>query len=153
MTTLEHLRHLFEYDDWATRRMIAALRNDHSDRSRQILAHILTTKQEYFDRLHGKDSTGFNFWPDLSLDECSELSTVTKDRFERMLDRFDDEGLGLRAAYRTSEGVPHSNTFREILTQVLFHSATHRGNIILKLREEGIEPPQTDYIVYLRETT
>ncbi len=133
--------------------MIAALRNDHSDRSRQILAHILTTKQEYFDRLHGKDSTGFNFWPDLSLDECSELSTVTKDRFERMLDRFDDEGLGLRAAYRTSEGVPHSNTFREILTQVLFHSATHRGNIILKLREEGIEPPQTDYIVYLRETT
>jgi uncharacterized damage-inducible protein DinB len=152
MQTIEHLRHLFEYDDWANRRVIATLRKHDSERCRQILAHLLTTKQEYFDRLHGKDSTGFNFWPDLSLDECADLSTQTKERFEKLLARFDDEGLGMKAAYKTSEGVLHSNTFREILTHVLFHSAIHRGNIILKLREEGIEPPQTDYIIYLRET-
>jgi uncharacterized damage-inducible protein DinB len=32
------------------------------------------------------------------------------------------------------------------------HSATHRGNIMLKLREEGFAPPKIDYIIYLRET-
>ncbi|HKX83764.1 MAG TPA: DinB family protein, partial [Pyrinomonadaceae bacterium] len=73
--------------------------------------------------------------------------------FEELLNKFDDEGLGMKSEYKTSEGVPRSNSFREILTHVLFHSAIHRGNIILKLREEGIEPPQTDYIIYLRETT
>jgi uncharacterized damage-inducible protein DinB len=153
VNTIEHLRHLYEYDDWANRRVLAALRVSPSGRSLRIYAHILTTQQEYFDRLHGKDSTGFDFWPELSIEECADLASQTKERFEMLLDRFDEEGLDLNAAYNTSGGVPHSNTFREILTHVLFHSAIHRGNIILKLREEGVEPPQTDYIVYLRETT
>lgn len=151
MDTIAHLRHLFEYDNWADLRVIAAVQDHRANRSLRILAHLLTTKQEYFDRLHGKDSTGFNFWPELSIDECETLASQTKVRFRQLLDRLDEEGLSLHAAYNTSEGVPHSNTFREILTHVLFHSAIHRGNIILKLREEGIEPPQTDYIIYLRE--
>ena len=48
--------------------------------------------------------------------------------------------------------MPYENTFRELLTHVLMHSATHRGNIIVKLRDEGIVPPETDYIIFLRET-
>lgn len=152
MHTLEHLKNLFEYDDWANRRVIVALRKHESDRCRQILAHLLRTKQEWYDRIHGKYADGPVFWPDLTIDECSDLSKATKERFEELLAEFDDEGLGLKSDYKNSSGVPYSNTFREILTHVLFHSAIHRGNIILKLREEGIEPPQTDYIIYLRET-
>jgi uncharacterized damage-inducible protein DinB len=66
--------------------------------------------------------------------------------------RFEEEGLDVRARYRTSEGVLQENTFRELLTHVVVHSAIHRGNIVVKLREEGFEPPKTDYIIYLRET-
>ena len=152
MDTIEHLRELFAYDDWANRRIIVALKQNQSTRSRQILAHLLVTKQEYFDRLYGKDSTGFDFWPDRSIEECSRLAMETAEIYEKLLNRFGDEGLGLTAKYKTSEGVPFENTFREILTHVLLHSSIHRGNIILKLREEGFEPPKTDYIFYLRET-
>jgi uncharacterized damage-inducible protein DinB len=152
MDTIEHLRNLFSYDDWATRRIVVALKENQSTRSRQILAHLLITKQEYFDRLYGKDSTGFNFWPDLSIEDCSRLAKETAEIYEKLLKRFDDEGLGLTAKYKTSEGIPYENTFRELLTHVLLHSSIHRGNIILKLREEGFEPPKTDYIIYLRET-
>src|SRR5688500_5440772 len=120
MNTIEYLRNLYEYDDWANRRILTVLKAHNSERCRQIFAHMLTTKQEYFERLYGKDSTGFDFWPDLSLDECGELSRDTKERFEQLLIKFNDEGLGMKAAYRTSEGVPQTNTFREILTHVLF---------------------------------
>ena len=132
--------------------MIVALKAAESERTRRILAHLLITEQEYFERLHGKDSTGFDFWPDLSLDECSKLAKITAERYEKLLRRFDDEGLAIRAQYKTSEGVPHENTFREILSHVLIHSATHRGNLMLKLREDGFAPPKIDYIIYLRET-
>jgi uncharacterized damage-inducible protein DinB len=54
--------------------------------------------------------------------------------------------------YRTSEGQPKENDFREMLTHVIIHSSVHRGNIMLKLRDEGFEPPKIDYIIYLRET-
>lgn len=152
METVEHLRHLFAYNDWANRRIIVALKSAVSERSRHILAHLLTTEKEYYERLYGKDSTGFDFWPDLSLADCGELARETADRYEKLLRRFDEDGLTLNARYKTSEGVEHENTFRELLTHVLLHSSIHRGNIMLNLREDGFEPPKIDYIIYLRET-
>ena len=151
MYSIEHLRDLFTYDDWANRRLIVALKQTSSDKSRRVLDHVLITKREYFERLYGKDSSGFDFWPDLSVEDCSALNKDLAETYERLLSKFEDEGLGLTARYKTSEGVSYENTFRELLTHVLLHSSIHRGNIILKLREEGFEPPKIDYVIYLRE--
>lgn len=150
MNTIEHLRGLFHYNDWANRRIITALKENYSERSHQILAHLLTTEQEYFERLYGKDSTGFDFWQHLSLEECGALARKTAERYEKLIRRFEEEGLDIKAKYKTSEGIEFENTFREMLTHVLFHSSIHRGNIILKMREEGFTPPKIDYIIYLR---
>ena len=152
MNSIEYLHELFIYNDWANRRIITALKSDYSEKSRRILAHLLITEQEYYERLYGKDSFGFDFWQDLSLEQCGELARENAGRYEKLLRKFDDEGLDLKTRYRTSEGVWYENTFRELLTQVLFHSSIHRGNVTLKLREENFTPPKTDYIIYLRET-
>lgn len=152
METIEHLRELFIYNDWANRRIIAALKSNQSEKSRKILAHLLVTEKEYFERLYGKDSTGFDFWQNLPLEDCGQLARENAENYERLLKRFDDEGLGQIARYKTSEGAAHENSFRELLTHVLFHSSIHRGNIILKMREENFEPPKIDYIIYLRRT-
>jgi uncharacterized damage-inducible protein DinB len=152
MHSADHLRHLFEYNDWANRRMIVSLKETGSKRGMQIMAHLLVTEREYFERLYGKDSTGFNFWPDVTVHECSTLAKENAGLYEKLLKRFDDEAIGLYVKYKTSEGIEYENTFREMLSHVLLHSSTHRGNIMLKLRDEGFEPPKIDYIIYLRET-
>ena len=125
MDTVEHLRELFIYNDWANRRLVAALKSNRSEKARKILVHSLITEKEYFDRLYGKDSTGFDFWQDLSLEDCSGLARENAENYERILKRFDDEGLGQIAKYKTSEGVTYQNSFRELLTHVLFHSSIH----------------------------
>ena len=151
METIEHLRELYAYNHWANRRLVRALESNRSEKARKILAHLLITEKEYFARLYGKDSTGFDFWQDLSAEDCGNLARENAENYERILKRFDDEELGQIARYKTSEGVPYQNTFRELLTHVLFHSSIHRGNIIAKMREEGFAPPKIDYIIYLRE--
>ncbi|QYO65507.1 DinB family protein [Leptolyngbya sp. 7M] len=152
MQTIEHLRQLFAYNDWANRRLIVALRSSRSQRALAILSHLLTTENEYYERLHGKNSTGFDFWPDRTLEECGEAARQNAERFDKLLKNFDDEGLDLRARYHTSEGIPHENTYRELLTHILVHSTIHRGNLMTLIRESGQEPPKIDYIIYLRET-
>lgn len=152
MQTVEHLRQLFVYNDWANRRVLTALKENYSEKAHRILAHLLITEQEYFERLYGKDSKGFDFWQNLTLEECGALVRETAERYEKLLRRFEDEGLDLTARYRTSEGEWKENTFREMLTHVLFHSSIHRGNIIINLREAGFAPPKIDYVIYLRET-
>jgi uncharacterized damage-inducible protein DinB len=152
MQTVEHLRELFRYNDWANRRIIVSLKDNRSERALAILAHLLVTEDEYYARLYGKDSRGFDFWPKLSIEQCGDLARDTADKFEKLLRRFEEEGLDITARYRTSQGIAQVNDFRELLTHVIFHSSIHRGNIILKLRDEGFEPPKIDYIIYLRET-
>lgn len=151
METVEHLRELFDYNDWANRQIIHALKSSRSEKAREILAHLLITEKEYYARLHGKDSTNFDFWQDLSLKDCEYLAQGNAENYERLLKQFDDEGLGQIADYKTSEGVSYQNTFRELLTHVLVHSSIHRGNVITKMRAESFTPPKIDYIIYLRE--
>ena len=152
MNTIEHLRELFIYNDWANRRIITALKTSPGANAQRILAHILITEQEYFARLYGKDSTGFDFWQTLSLEECGKLAQINAENYEKLLKAFADEGLGQIARYKTSEGAAHQNTFREILTHVLFHSMNHRGQVNSAIRSDGNVPPATDYIIYLRES-
>jgi uncharacterized damage-inducible protein DinB len=85
METIEHLRGLFVYNDWANWRIIRSLGENSSARSLQILAHLLITEKEYFERLYGKDSTGFDFWQELSLAECANLAQETTENYERLL--------------------------------------------------------------------
>lgn len=153
MNTIEHLRELFIYNDWANRRIITALKTSPSAPAQRILAHILITESEYFERLYGKDSTGFDFWQNLSLEECGKLAQLNAENYEKLLQSFADEGLGQIAKYKTSEGTAHQNTFREILTHILFHSMNHRGQVNSAIRNDGFAPPSTDYIIYLRETS
>ena len=150
MQTLDHLREMFAYNEWANRRILDALRSNGNERCVQILAHLLVTEQEYLERIAGgRDSTGFNFWPVVGLDQmAASLASVAEAYRERLTD---EASLDRSATYKTSEGVEYTNTWRELLAHVLFHSSIHRGNVMLKLRESGIAPPTIDYIIYLRE--
>lgn len=151
MNSLEHLKQLYNYNDWANRRIVFALRDSPSEKALLILAHILITEKEYFERLYGKDSTGFDFWQKLTREECKELISENTESYFNLLINFDDEGLDISTKYKTSEGISQTNTYREMLTHVLFHSMNHRGQINTILRQEGFEAVSTDYIIYLRQ--
>ena len=150
MDTLENFKRLYLFNDWANRILVRSIRDAESVKATEYLAHVLITEREYHERLFGKDSTGFDFWPKLSIDECAILARENADKYERLLDGFDDEGLGQVIRYKTSEGTPFENSYREILKHVLLHSMTHRGQILTLLRLAGHTPPAIDYIVYER---
>ena len=150
MDSLSHLKHLYRFNDWANRIIVESVSTAGSDKARGYLAHVLITEQEYFNRLYGKDSTGFDFWPELSIEECEELAMHNAGRYGRLLAGLDENGLEQTARYKTSKGQSFQNTFREVFTHVLFHSMNHRGQILTILRTEGHTPPEVDYIVFER---
>jgi uncharacterized damage-inducible protein DinB len=151
MNTLDHLREQFIFNDWANRKLIDAITENDSASALKLLAHLLITEKEYFDRLGGKDSTGFDFWPELSVRECEELNRENTKCCLEFLDRLDEDDLEVTTRYKTSEGIAHENNYREMLTHVLFHSTTHRGQVLAAFRADGFEPPKIDYIIFTRE--
>lgn len=150
MNSKEHLQDLYVYNDWANRRVIRGLKSNPCQEALERLCHVLVAEREYYERLFGKDSTGFDFFPKLSIDECSKMAKENAELYEGLLKKFDDEGLGQRVRYYTSGGEAVENSFREMLTHVLLHSMSHRGQILTVLRQQGFKPFELDYIIYKR---
>jgi uncharacterized damage-inducible protein DinB len=154
MQTLESLGQLVTFNAWANRRMIASLRafDKPSDKALRALSHLLIAEKEWMMRmLNNEDSTGFDFWRSQSLEECEALADEMANAYADFVAEMTEEKLALVASYKNSKGIEYQTSFRDILTQVLFHSMAHRGQLAMVLRADGGEPLWSDYIVFLRE--
>jgi uncharacterized damage-inducible protein DinB len=154
MQTLESLRQLVVFNEWANRRMLESLKafEGQSAKALRPLSHLLIAEKEWMTRmLHNEDSTGFDFWPASTLDECEALANDTAKAYADFVNQMTEEKLDHTATYKNSKGTEYITTFRDILTHVLFHSMAHRGQVAMAWRADGGEPLWSDYIVFVRE--
>jgi uncharacterized damage-inducible protein DinB len=155
MQTLEAIRQLFKYNEWANARAIESLKESSNDNVSAIraLAHLLIAEKEWLMRLQkNEDSTGFDFWPGCSLKECEALGDETRAAYSALLNDLTEERLDSIATYKNSKGIEYNTSFRDILTHVLMHSAYHRGQVAMATRVAGDIPAYTDYIAFVRES-
>ncbi|MDQ3803918.1 MAG: DinB family protein [Acidobacteriota bacterium] len=148
------LRQLLDYNRWANRLTFDSLRQSPGRDAKALRAfvHLLIAEREWLLRLKDdKDTTGFDFWPELSPAECETLMNETHAAYEALLDSFAEDDLARVASYKNSKGVAYRTSFRDILTHVAFHSAYHRGQVAMAVRAGGGEPAYTDYIAWVRE--
>ena len=154
MKSIESLRQLFAFNEWANRRILDSF-NDASPPSPQALrafAHLLIAEKMWLVRLlTNEDTTGFDFWQASTLDECEALAEENRRAYTELFRGLTEEGLDRVATYKNSKGVEYRTSFRDILTHVLFHSTYHRGQVAMAVRAEGTEPAYTDYIAFVRE--
>jgi len=151
--TKEHFLRLYEYVNWANRRVLDALRRQAEDneRARQWLCHILAAEQVWITRLRGEDSSSVPIRPDLSLDECGELLAQNADAYQQFLHDLTETDFDRAISYKNTKGVSFSTSIRDILTHVANHGTYHRGHIATLLRAAGQEPINTDFITFTRE--
>ncbi|MGI8565434.1 MAG: DinB family protein [Pyrinomonadaceae bacterium] len=154
MNSIESLRQLFVFNEWANRRILDSF-NDASSRSLgaiRAFAHLLVAEKMWLVRLlRNEDTTGFDFWQPSTLDECAALAEENRRAYAELLRSLTEETLDSVATYRNSKGVEYHTSFYDILTHVLFHSTYHRGQVAMAVRNDGGEPAYTDYVAFVRE--
>jgi len=154
MESFEILHRLFEYNAWANQRLIEALKEppNQSAKALRALTHLVFAEQEWLARLcAAKDSTGVNFWAELSLDECEVLNNQNQQAFIDLFGKLDELQFDSFAVYKNSKGNEFHTSFRDVLTHVALHSTYHRGQVAMAIRAEGGTPANTDFIIYQRE--
>jgi len=149
----DYLIDLFEYDHWASTRWLDRLRAlDNVDaRTRSVMAHLPATKRVWITRLRGEDSADVPIWPSLDWTACARLLDATYDDYQVFLDGCSDYDLQSAASYQNSRGVEYQTPVREVLMHVITHGHYHRGQIAQAVRQQGVEPVNTDYITYTRQ--
>ena len=154
MDTIRMLRQLFAYNTWANRLTFNSLKGSSGHNTKALLAlvHLLIAEREWLSRLkENKDTTGFDFWPQMSLADCEVLMDETHAAYAALLDSLTEGDLARVASYRNSKGAAYRTSYRDILTHVVCHSTYHRGQVAMAVRAEGAEPAYTDYIAWVRE--
>jgi uncharacterized damage-inducible protein DinB len=152
MESLDSFRQLFEYDYWANQEALRSLAtiNVAAERALKIAGHIIGAQRVWLGRLETPDSATPP-WPLLSLEEASAAVSEMHHRWNSFLSNLAPERLDEVLVHRNSKGVEFRVSIRDVLIQLVMHSAYHRGQIAASVREVGGKPAATDYIVYVRQ--
>jgi uncharacterized damage-inducible protein DinB len=143
---------MFDYDSWANRECIAAMRGAAGSISPDMvgrMAHILSAQKLWLERILNHPQS-MPVWPSATIEECSALAEQISSAWRNYLTALSQQMLDSNVKYRNSKGEPWSSRVDDILTHVLFHSAYHRGQIALQMRASGFAPASTDFIHAVR---
>lgn len=135
-----------DYNAWANARLIEFLRGiERPAKVDLVLAHLATAGETWLSRLAGAPPPAtLELWPDLTFEESAKRLAVVDERLREPRDPT------VRVRYQNSTGQPFEDFVEDILAHALNHATYHRGEIASLLLAAGIEPPLTDYIVYVR---
>jgi len=163
MSTMSELRRLFEYNRWATLRILDAaaslspeeLARDLKSSFPSVLAtlvHGLGAERIWLTRWQGTSPTAF---PDSS--SLTSLGAV-RDAWDAVwhdqqayLAGLGDADVTRALHYKLFNGQEDTQPLGELLRHVVNHATYHRGQVVTMLRQLGKTPPATDYIRFVRE--
>lgn len=151
MNLADYLRRQFDYDEWANKEVLAAMRasGNASQRSLQLMAHIFSAERIWLERLKQQPQST-PVWPKLGLDECEEQAAEMAGLWREYLDLITAGDVNQSVSYKNSKGEEWSSAIVDILSHVVLHSAYHRGQIASHMRENGQTPAYTDFIHAVR---
>ncbi|CEH29211.1 damage-inducible protein DinB [Aneurinibacillus migulanus] len=146
------IQKMYEHLNWANHRILEKLHNNKNGNQQiiDLFSHILYTEQVWITRLRGMDSSQLPIWSEANLSVCAELVRKNQDDFTAFFANLTSADLDNLISYRNSKGKEFKTSIEDILTHVVLHGQYHRGQINSRLRANGVEPVNTDYITFVR---
>lgn len=142
---------LLPYTVWANDRVLSLLEKygaEAPSSTLRLMSYIVNAQSTWLVRLIGVAPV-VGVWDEHDLAGCRRLNAQTLEGLKTVMEspQFDP---GRKISYKNSAGTAFENTLSDILMQVFTHGGYHRGQIAMQLRHQGLEPVNTDYIVWVR---
>ncbi len=151
----ELLIQLFQYNKEANDRYIQILQSNTGiqDRAIELISHILNAQEVWLDRLAPEPQQKTILpWDRRDTNSLGELNASLQKRTESYLKTNSSEiSANNIISYKTTKGQTFENKIIDILHHIINHGSYHRGQISIYLREKEITPPNSDYIMYVRD--
>ncbi|MDX2189963.1 MAG: DinB family protein [Bacteroidota bacterium] len=148
----QYIIRLFNYSHWANELILEVLEKNklNDEYILKMLSHILNAQYIWLARINPKFVHNVQLWDVHNMDVIKEMNEtistlyiefVAKQKLSAFNNKYDNTNL---------KGEKFATALADILIHVANHNAHHRGQISLKIRELGVEPPNFNYITYAR---
>lgn len=147
----EYFLKLFRYNEWANNRILEVLVSTPVQNGDilKLFSHMISAQRLWLERILNSNII-FEIWNTESLEGCIQMSKESSLAWIKFLEKTDEASLKKSVHYVNTKGLPFDNTIEDILAHVINHSTYHRAQLARMLRQEDIQPPVTDYIVFRR---
>jgi uncharacterized damage-inducible protein DinB len=146
----EFYKELFEYN-YCMNQALGAYLHEHADKvsekTMKLFSHCISAHQIWNNRIAPQQSP-FTVW---QLHNSKDFKSIDQHNYEHTLLVLQKTNLNEIIQYNTSNGQTFTNSIQSILFHVINHSTYHRGQIASDLKQGGLEPLNTDYIIYKRK--
>ncbi len=148
----EYLLKLYEYNTWANARVLHAVEKQQCNDARvlTLFSHVLAAQLLWLHRVQDWPAPEVELWKQYTLAELANLHVRGANGWKNFLSQVTPEQLYRVLKYTNYSGQPFVNRILDILAHTVNHASYHRGQIALRMREQGYEPVNTDYITYDR---
>ena len=148
----KYFRNLFKYNDWANQQLLITLENHDIKNERIIVVfgHLISAQIIWLNRIKELPTSPFPLWEHYKVRELKCMVEESSRNWLNYLDEHQLDTFEEMIFYRNSKGNQYESTIGDIITHVIAHSAYHRGQVAALMRDEGVQPPVTDFIHFRR---
>jgi uncharacterized damage-inducible protein DinB len=162
-TTISFLETLYDYNDWANRRILELARElPESDllapsglshgNLMATLAHVLFAQWIWRMRTQERYSPAYPIpWDDpLTFSQLESRWSEEEKAMRAYVASLGEGEINRVIRYKTTSGQAYENTLWQLLVHVVNHGTQHRSEAALRLTALGHSPGDLDFIIYLR---
>lgn len=149
----KYFRKLYEYNRWANRRVLDALNRQKvsDEKILGLMAHVVAAQLLWLHRIKGLPAPDVKLWGSYTLEE---VNTMAEDAGKQWIDFVGaTDSFDREMTYKNYTGDTYTNNVEMVMIHLVNHSSYHRAQIATLLRQQGLEPINTDFITYDRVIT
>jgi uncharacterized damage-inducible protein DinB len=141
---------LYQYNAWANNQVMECLKRQQvgHDQTLTLMGHILAAEMVWLHRVKGLPPPGVVLWAKSSWEDLTLLCEKADQLWLKHVES--EENFDRELHYTNLAGKPFVNNVEMIMIHVVNHSTYHRAQIAMLLRQNGMEPVNTDFITYDR---
>ena len=117
-----------------------------------VMAHVVGARWLWLSRLGGTSERPLKFFSkEFPLVDLPSSVVEMETAWSRYLGGLNDAELSRAVEWGAAEGPRFTNAVEDLLTQLFGHSAYHRGQIALLLRQIDCKPAVTEFVYWARK--
>jgi uncharacterized damage-inducible protein DinB len=144
---------LYQYNAWANKRVLDCLNRQKIDDEKilTLMGHVVAAQFLWLHRIKGLPPPEVKLWGTYSLDQVTNLAHRAGREWLDFVGSTED--FNREMTYKNYVGEDYTNNVEMIMIHLVNHSSYHRAQIAMLLRQNGLEPINTDFITYDRVIT
>ena len=149
----EYFLRLYTYNHWANERYFHLFDRQRAipDRVQLLMSHVLVAQKLWLSRIQGKPDLSLHIWKSLPIDELKAMAIANTKNWLAYLSGADQAEFDRLMDYQNFQKIDYTNRVSDIIIHTANHATYHRAQFAVLFRQEGVEPPNTDFITFARE--